>query len=310
MGALPAQAAAFNQGDTIAARYLGKIFRTVIQNFHATLEDSRFEVLVPRLNAVEPELRGFAYEGAGMGLVALDCTFPWKHRLQAFLAGPGSPYIYPIYVGAGLALARLGKQPERYLARLDPVVGWFVIDGGGFRCSIFSRRQYIEEQAIPLHLSPYARRIFDQGMGRGIWFFTGADVNRVAATVGAFPAARCADIWSGVGFVCAYAGGVDRAAIETLWTAADSYRPQLAQGAAVGAKARQRAGNLVPHTDLACEILCGTSGAQAAQMTDVALQNLPTDGAEPAYEIWRQRLVAQFAGEQSLSVGGVPRFVY
>ena len=33
----------------------------------------------------------------------------------------------------------------------------------------------------------------------------------------------------------------------------------------------------------------------AAKVTDAALENLPADGAEPAYEIWRQRIQAQFA---------------
>src|SRR5438270_5043658 len=183
------------------------------------------------MNAVEAELRGLAYEGAGMGMMQLDCILPWKKRLQAFLAGPGSPYIYPVYVGAGLALGRLGKQPERYLSRPDPVVGWFLLDGYGFRGGIFARQQYLEEHEIPTHLSGSASRLFDQGMGRGIWFLTGADADRIAATVAAFSPDRQADLWGGVGFACAYAGGVDRVAIETLRAEADAYRPHLARGA-------------------------------------------------------------------------------
>jgi enediyne biosynthesis protein E3 len=121
-----------------------------------------------------------------------------------------------------------------------------------------------------------------------------ANVDRVIKTVTSFPPARQADLWSGVGVCCAYAGGADRAAIETLRTAAGPYMPQLAMGAAVVAKGRQRAGNPVPHSDLACEVLCGTSSDAAAHMTDLAFENLPTNGTEPAYEILQQRLVAQF----------------
>src|SRR5689334_8214464 len=58
------------------------VAHSLVEGYHATLEDSRFEALVPRLDAIEPELRGFAYEGAGMGLAALDCIAPWKNRLQ------------------------------------------------------------------------------------------------------------------------------------------------------------------------------------------------------------------------------------
>jgi enediyne biosynthesis protein E3 len=294
-GSLPKEAGAFKQVNTKAAQHLGKIFFTVIRCYHATLENSRLETLIPQLSQIEPELRGFAYEGAALGLMQLDCVLPWKKRLLPFLAGPASPYLYPAYVGAGVAMARMGKRPEQYLTRLDPVLGWLLIDGYGWRYGIFSRRSSVEEKAVPEFLSPYARRVFDQGLGRSIWFSTGATVQAITAILASFPQARQADLWSGVGFACAYAGGMDRAAIEALRAAAGSYQTQLAMGAAIGTKGRQRAGNLAPHTELACEILCGTSSNMAAYITDVALQNLPFDGVEPAYKIWRQRVEDQFA---------------
>jgi enediyne biosynthesis protein E3 len=274
------------------------VAHSLVEGYHATLEDSRFEALVPRLDAVEPALRGFAYEGAGMGLAALDCIAPWKNRLQAFVDGPGADHIYPVYVGVGLALARLGRRPERYLARLDPLLGWVIVDGYGFHEGFFSRRRLIGERAIPTRLSSYARRVFDQGLGRAIWFSSGAVVERVAATIAPFQLARQADLWSGVGLACAYAGGADRAAIETLRTIAGPYRSQLARGAATAARGRQQAGNQTPHTELACEIFCGLSSSKAALITDITRENLPTNGVEPAYEIWRQRTQAQFATQE------------
>jgi len=295
MGGLPPEVEAFSQGQTSSEKYLGNIFLTVIQHYQATLKDSRLETVVPRLNAVDAELRGFAYEGAGMGLMQLDCMLPWKRRLPAFLAGAASPYVYPVYVGAGLALARIGKQPERFLEKFDPVLRWLLLDGYGFRYGIFARQRSIVERAFPEHLSPSGRRVFDQGMGRCIWFANGADPVRIEAIIHPFPEARQADLWSGVGFACAYAGGADRAMVEMLPKVANAYRSQLALGAALGAKGRQRAGNLMPHTDLACEVLCGLSGDIAASKTDIALRNLPTTGAEPAFAIWRERIEAEFS---------------
>jgi hypothetical protein len=295
MGSLPPEVAAFMHGTTRAEQHLGKIFLTVVQCYQSTLFASNLETLVPRLNTVDAELRGFAYEGAGMGLMQLDCMLPWKKRLHTFLAGPGSPYLYPAYVGAGLALARLRKQPEPMLAQLDPVLRWFVIDGYGFRHGIFARHATLEEKAVPQHLSAYARCVFDQGLGRSLWFATGADVERIATIITTFPLARQSDLWSGVGFACAYAGGTDRLTIEALRAAGSSYCSQLATGAAIGAKGRERSGNLVPHTELACQILCGLPADMAAHMTDVALQNLPIDSVEPAHKLWRQRIQAQFA---------------
>jgi hypothetical protein len=114
-------------------------------------------------------------------------------------------------------------------------------------------------------------------------------------TIATFPSTRQADLWSGVGLACAYAGGVNRTEIESLLTAAGSYRLQLARGAAVAAKGRQQAGNPAPHTDLACQVFCGVSSEQAAHIIDETREGLPVDGAEPAYEIWRQRTQAHFA---------------
>jgi hypothetical protein len=66
-------------------------------------------------------------------------------------------------------------------------------------------------------------------------------------------------------------------------------------GVAIAANARHTVGNPSQYVELACEILCGVSSEQASRIVDTARENLPDAGAEPAYEVWRQRLVAQFA---------------
>ncbi|KAB8142872.1 DUF1702 family protein [Chloroflexia bacterium SDU3-3] len=272
------------------------VARSLVAGYHATLEDSRLEVLVPRLDAIEPELHGFAYEGAAMGLAALDIMAPWKNRVNELVAGPGAKHIYPIYVGVGLALARLRRPPEAYLGKLDPVLSWVIVDGYGFHEGFFARRRYIDQHAIPSHLSPYAQRLFDQGLGRAIWFSSGARVDLVTSIVGGFQPQRQVDVWSGIGLACAYGGGLDRAQLEALRAAAGPYRAQLARGAAVAAWGRQQAGNLVPHTDLACQVFGGVSSEEAAHTADIARSNIAITGGEPAHEIWRQRTQARFAG--------------
>jgi enediyne biosynthesis protein E3 len=287
----------FQRCEDKAQQRLEEIGYTFIKGYHAALEDDKFEVLVPCLNKFVAEFRGFAFEGAAMGLTLLDYLLPWKKRLHAFLNGPGTAHTYMVHVGAGWTLARLRRQAERLLAQLDPVLCWLSIDGYGFHEGYFSWHRYIGEKVIPVQLSDYGRRVFDQGLGRSLWFINGADVARVSATIATFSPVRHGDLWSGVGLACAYAGGANRRDIEVLRAAAGSYHPQLAQGVAFAAKARQRAGNLADHTDLACEILCGLSSHVAANITDVALKDLPLDSGEPGYEIWRQRIQAQFAIE-------------
>ena len=214
LGVSHKEATSFSEGNSSTWKHLETAVLAAIEGYHSTLDGSKFEALVPRLNTVALELRGYAYEGAAMGLTGLDCLLPWKNRLRAYMAGPGEAHIYMVHIGAGEALARLRKKPEPFIARLeDRVLCWLVMDGYGFHEGFFSRHRYVDEQVVPAHLSSYARRIFDQGLGRSIWFSAGANVDRIAAIIAAFPQARQADLWVGIGVACTYVGGVDRAAI-------------------------------------------------------------------------------------------------
>lgn len=291
----------FRAGEAEAQQRLERIGGVFLQGYHAALEEDAPEALALRLRAVDAQLRGFSFEGAAMGLTLLDHVSLWKgKRLQTFLNGPGAAHVYMAHVGVGWAIARLPwlrRQAEQYLTRLDPLLGWLAMDGYGFHEGYFNWRRAIERHAVPNQLKGYARRVFDQGLGRSLWFVEGADVLRISATVASFAPERRADLWSGAGLACAYAGGLDHAGIEAMRMAAQLYTPQLAQGAAFAAKVRQRANNPAAHTEMACNVLCGLSTEAAALITDVALERLPVDGEEPAYEVWRRRIQAQFAME-------------
>ena len=154
--------------------------------------------------------------------------------------------------------------------------------------------------------SGYALRTFDQGLGRSLWFVEGASGGRIGERIGRFPRARQADLWSGVGLACAYAGGVGRDEVAALRETAGEYAAPLAQGAAFAAKSRVRACNVAPHTELACQVIWGLSAAATSEVTDEVRVELPPDGeaAEvadgsgttvPAFEIWRQRIQRRFA---------------
>ena len=202
-----------------------------------------------------------------------------------------------MHVGLGWALARLHRGVTSYLSRLDPLLGWLVVDGYGFHEGYFSWPRYVEQRAIPSQLSGYELRVFDQGLGRSLWFVKGADVAAVTTAIDSFPSARRADLWSGVGLACAYAGGCGRAAIESLRTAAHGYERPLAQGIAFAAKTRQRAANLNSHTEIVCRLICERSAEETAAITDTALEELRGEGGLPAYEIWRRRIQNKIALE-------------
>jgi hypothetical protein len=231
-----------------------------------------------------------------MGLALLDWLTPWnRHRVADLLNGAGDAHAYMVHVGAGWVLARVPGNVEKFMARFDPLLRWLMVDGYGFHEAFFHWPRYLAGQPVPKRLHGYARRVFDQGFGRCLWFVEGAEVARIAQTIAAFPSERQSDLWSGVGLASVYAGEVSEPELQTLRDAAGSFLPQLAQGAAFAAKARQRAGNLTPYQDLACGILCGLSAKKAAQVSDDALENLPFNGPEPAYEVWRRRIQDRFS---------------
>lgn len=302
LGLSPTEASFAKRGfvahEDRARQRLEQIGITFLSGYHAALEESGFVPLARRLAIVETELRGFAFEGAAMGLALLDCFTPWrKDRWRTFTENLAEPHIYMMHVGLGWALARLRRRVTPHLARLDPLLGWLVIDGYGFHEGYFSWPRYVEQQTIPTNLTGYERRVFDQGLGRSMWFVKGANVAAVASAINAFPLARRDDLWSGTGLACAYAGGCGRAAIESLRVAAAGHLPALAQGVAFAAKTRQRAANLNPHTETVCRLICEHSAAEAAAITDAALEDLHDERGLPAYETWRRRIQNKFALE-------------
>jgi len=123
----------------------------------------------------------------------------------------------------------------------------------------------------------------------------GADVAAVANAIDVFPSARRSDLWSGVGLACAYAGGCDRGAIETLRAATGDHFPALAQGVAFAAKTRQRAANLNPHTETVCRVIWGQSAEETAAITDAALEDLSGECGLPSFEVWRRRIQNKIA---------------
>jgi len=285
----------FSVKDEKIKHHLEKIGQIFVEGYHAALIDPNPTALTARLDDIETGFQGFAYEGAAMGLTLLDILSPWRqHHLRDFLHGPGAPHAYMIQVGVGWALARLHRPVEGWLNRLDPAVKWLALDGYGFHEGYFDWPRTIENQELPHRLAGYACRGFDQGVGRCLWFVKGADVACIAATIATFPAARRPDLWSGVGLACGYAGGVERQVIEALAHAAGPYQAQLAQGVVFAAGTRQRAGNPAAHTDLACQVICHMSLDEAAHLFELTGQDLPLSGPEPAFEVWRQRLQAEF----------------
>jgi hypothetical protein len=290
----------FSLAEPRVQQHLETAGAAFVTGYNLAVAQPHANELVAQLSEAESMYRGFAFEGAAMGLALLDWITPWnRDRFERFFRTPaGDAHLYMLHVGAGWAMARIGwarKNFERSMQRYHPLYRWLTLDGYGFHQGFFHYREHVTEKGVPRGLTLHAAKVFDQGLGRSLWFSQGADPQRVIAMISNFPTDRHADLWSGIALAASYAGGVDRDVLDALLRAAGPFAAELAQGAAFAAKARLRAGNLVSHTVMACDVFCSMSAEAAAAVTDDCLVNLPPDGAEPAYQRWRAKISANFS---------------
>ena len=291
---------------TDATERLEAIPQAVICGFEWGIDARSLWELERRLDLVEPEQRGFAYEGATMAFTVRDAMPGRGGRTAELLRGPGQPHIFLTYIGIGFAMARLPRVlwkkvlPDLTGTPYFPTMSWLAVDGYGFDRAYFDTRRWIDEQYVPAPYpwqgSPqYFLRAVDQGIGRALWFIHGAQALDVAAAVASFAEHRRPDLWSGVGLAATFAGGCDTAGLATLRRAAGGYHGELAQGSVFAAKARDYAGFVPPHSDDAVGELTGLSVGAAVALADAVAVDESAGGTTPAYEIWRQRIRAHFS---------------
>lgn len=270
-------------GDPAVEARAEAYFTSFLDGYHLALVADSPAQLGERLDqGFSAEVVGFAYEGAGMCLALLDRLTPWRtDRLHRFVAGPAQRHEFITLIGIGFVLARLPwlrLAPAAALRRLDPGTAWFAFDGYGFHEGFFHHQRAVEQRRLPLGIHGYAARCFDNGLGRGIWFVKGADPDRIAAAIAAFPEARQPDLWAGIGLACAFAGGVHRdlgsygAVLDRLAMHCGPAYRELRLGLVFAAYARYRAATPSPWTDLACEQLLGMSFSEAGQLGAYALE--------------------------------------
>ena len=286
--------------------HLEAIGKTFLRGYRAGLAERQPDALCGAIDAVVPELRGFAFEGGGMALTLLDSLFPWRHRLRALLMGPGRSYRYMLHVGAGWARARLRRRAAPWIEN-DPLLGWLAVDGFGFHQGYFHPETFVTAGRRPARIGSYAARAFDQGLGRSLWFIFGADPLAASRAIARMAPERHGDLWSGLGLAAAYAGNGSRPAHDALRRHAGAFLPTVAQGVAFAAAARVEADNLTENTRAACQLFCECEPATAAAIVVDARARLTrsTDETRPEYEGWRQAISAVFGANRDVAVRGV-----
>ncbi|MFL6140072.1 MAG: DUF1702 family protein [Frankiaceae bacterium] len=288
----------FHAKDPAARELLETVGESFLTGMSCALGARGPEAAVEGLEQVPSAFRGFAYEGAGMGFAILDgLPGGGNQRVPRFLAGRGGDHVYMVYVGVGWAMARLPRFRWSALVTPDPLLRWLALDGYGFHQAYFHTKRYVHEHYQDTAVrwpagapADVVNEVVDQGIGRAMWFVAGADPERVADLIDAFPAHRHADLYSGTGLAATYAGGCDADGLRALWRRSGSHQPLVAQASSFAAEARVRAGLVMPHTGIATQVLCGTTPSRAAQITQDLRPAKPDPTDYRSYQDWRLRV--------------------
>lgn len=111
----------FRGNDPSMRERLQGIGQAFVWGYHAAIEMNAPLPLVPRLNSLDLDMQGFAFEGPGDGLALLDFITPWRRdRVSSFLDGAGGAHAYMVHVGVGWLLARIPGRIAPRLAQFDP----------------------------------------------------------------------------------------------------------------------------------------------------------------------------------------------
>lgn len=289
--------------DPCMRNFLEKIIRDFAAGYHLALNVRDTNRLVEQLDSnFDNHHVGFAYEGTGMYFAILDLLFPWgPSRLRTFTENAGKKHDFIVTVGAGFAIGRMPWglfMLERYMRKIDPMKAWCVPDGYGFHQGIFHHKIYIEQcKEPPKRIPPYARQLFDSGIGRSLWWVKGASPERIKQAIDRFPQPRRAELWCGIGVACAYASGTNEGALLKLREFSGVHRLDFLSGLLFAARMRYDGKNISPWTEQACRALLNKSLEETANMTIQVFDELRPEELtekeirEQGYAVMRQRFM-------------------
>jgi hypothetical protein len=276
--------------------------RAFVTGFNAVIASGPAN-LAASLDELGEQQRGHALEGAGMAAAILDVlTLRRGRRLRALLAGPGRGYPHLVFAGAGRACASLRTRPSRLVRGMPtgrathPALRWLAWDGYGFHRGFFAADVTIGAQRIPRRLTSEQQSLFDQGLGRSLWFHECADPDAVALRIAEFRPARRRSLWSGIGLAATYTGGADVADLGRLAALAGQHSAELAHGSALACAARTHAGLIPAHTAAAAHALTGALAEEASGWVASGLGRIGQSAAGPGgYQAWRQEICGLWA---------------
>jgi len=206
--------------------------------------------LISYLENTEPAFRSIAYESASMAIALKDLENndrldQWLH----FANGPASKHKAQVYIGLGWAIAKLNLPFTAIVASIETALYHRVADGCGYYDGSFRQRHAVQNMQQPVYLPLSAMPIYDQGLGRSLWYSCNADIDKIKNKIESFPAERHAGLWRGIGIAVAYVGGCNDDTLKMLLQYASANAVQLACGSALAARSRMQANTMTEDTD-------------------------------------------------------------
>lgn len=261
---------------------------------------------IERAQNLPPAWRGFAMEGAAMATAIRACVTPIRRReFDRFMTYCQDRHSYMSYVGLGWALARLPRPLWPRLDSYDPLIRPLILDGYGFHEVFFHTDQVLTRHAVDFPTRKWpggpgeATPALMQGVGRGMWFVAGGNVQILSGLIDGFAADAHASLWAGAGLAAAYAGGRDEGVLIDMLHYAGPHRRWVSQGAAFAIEARLRADTITAHTLEAAKVFCRSEPLEvAARVASVRPAAALVDSGRPgSYEKWRHDVAATFADD-------------
>lgn len=228
--------------------------------------------------------RGFVAEGAAMAAAMRTALKPWRNKLGETLSALSASYPHLAHVGVGWAIARMPFSRRWLIGQLDPRLLPLATDGQGFHNGYFHGLT----RATRRRPSGEWGRIYDQGLGRSLWFICGADPEGLCRFVAAQDPDRQDDLWAGIGLACVYAGGANAAGLDTLRRRSGPSLRWLRQGAAFAISAYSRTGEIPNESAEAAALICDANAATLIRLVEWEFEKA-IGGSQPrSFQNWRR----------------------
>jgi hypothetical protein len=258
-----------------------------------------------RIFSSQQAWRGVLCEGAAMSFMTCDLlTRSNKRRFSSFATGPAGMYKAMLYAGSGMAIARL-RQPLVPAAVLSdrqtiwPVINGYAFYHGFFNWPVLIEKQLLDDwmfQGLPPELNEPVRHVFDQGLGRSIWFLARADQDSAERLVSSFSADRKPRLWSGIGLAATYTGS-DSGCLLNLASASGQYIGEFATGLALAARIQLASEDRLPQLEAACQAIWHRPAASVLAVTEAAFSAASGSPGELAYINWQNLIAERFRQE-------------